>query len=330
MPAIWTGAECIQRFATLDPLWAHSPEIDRFCSSSYWALSAHEAIMPPGRIPALLVDAPQAPNAAVAFCYSRQARGWGYFEPYELAWGLASPLAGDPAVAAQLAVAWLAKQPNWGVAVIAGIVADGVHARAVRKVAPRGWQLVVSEAAIRHVASLDGGLDGYWQRRSRQFRKNQRKAEQRATAAGITFERVAVAEAAAPSVYARLLAIESRSWKSAEGVGLAVPQMQAFYAAMLPRLAARSAARVIIARHEDKDVGYVFGGVLGDTYRGLQFSYDHRYRAYGIGALLQVAQLRDLTAEAHIRFYDLGSDMAYKRDWAEHPFTTHAHLLQRA
>ena len=51
-----------------------------------------------------------------------------------------------------------------------------------------------------------------------------------------------------------------------------------FYQRALPRLAARGALRLSFARDGERDVGYVLGGVLGDTYRGLQLSYDADYQ----------------------------------------------------
>src|SRR5688572_32387452 len=54
---------------------------------------------------------------------------------------------------------------------------------------------------------------------------------------------------------------------------------------------------------------------LGE-YRGLQFSYDDAFAQLGLGGLLQYHQIVELCAEGVTR-YDLGTEMDYKRRWAE-------------
>ena len=92
---------------------------------------------------------------------------------------------------------------------------------------------------------------------------------------------------------------------------------------MIRRLAVRGAARVMFARHEGRDIGFIFGGMLGPCYRGQQFSYDAAWKDLSIGNLLQVEQVRWLCEEGAVR-YDMGTAsgeaMAYKRHWTEmHP-----------
>jgi len=81
-------------------------------------------------------------------------------------------------------------------------------------------------------------------------------------------------------------------------------------------LSARGRLRLIFARHEDRDIGYVLGGVLGDTYRGLQVSFDADYERYSVGSLCQLAQITELCEHGYAR-YDLGTYMSYKLRWAE-------------
>jgi CelD/BcsL family acetyltransferase involved in cellulose biosynthesis len=97
--------------------------------------------------------------------------------------------------------------------------------------------------------------------------------------------------------------------------------MRAFYAAMLPRLCELGQQRTIFARIADRDVGYVLGAVSGGEYRGLQFSYDDDYAQLGVGSLLQYEQIVELVEEGVAR-YDLGTEMDYKRRWAEDTMET--------
>jgi CelD/BcsL family acetyltransferase involved in cellulose biosynthesis len=169
----------------------------------------------------------------------------------------------------------------------------------------------------RFVASLEGGLDGFLARRSRAFRRNLRAAERRAGARGIEIERIVPADpAAASAVYARALAVEPLSWKAQSESPVHRGSMAAFYAEMLPRLAEQRRVRAVIARCAGEDVGYLYGGLIGGRFRGLQFSFADSLREVGLGNLLQLEMLRWLCEEG-ASCYDLGSRSAYKRRWAE-------------
>ena len=92
--------------------------------------------------------------------------------------------------------------------------------------------------------------------------------------------------------------------------------MREFYALMLPRLAARGALRCVFARRDGEDVGYLCGGLAGDLFRGLQFSFDDRLRALGLGNALQLEAIEALTQEG-VALYDLGAQSEYKAHWGE-------------
>jgi CelD/BcsL family acetyltransferase involved in cellulose biosynthesis len=84
----------------------------------------------------------------------------------------------------------------------------------------------------------------------------------------------------------------------------------------------------VFARAGDRDVGYILGAVFEGEYRGLQFSYDDGCADLGIGGLLQVRQIVELCAEGVAR-YDLGTEMDYKRRWAEEVMETEMLVLVR-
>ena len=90
-------------------------------------------------------------------------------------------------------------------------------------------------------------------------------------------------------------------------------------------------ARVMFARHEGQDIGFIFGGMLGPCYRGQQFSYDAAWKDLSIGNLLQVEQIRWLCEEGAVR-YDMGTasgePMAYKLHWTEAHPTSQTWFLQ--
>jgi hypothetical protein len=256
--------------------------------------------------------------------------GFPYVEPVELAWGLASPLVGrDPEPLADEIVAVLAGRRDWQLAILSGITAAGPQRRALDRALPPRWERRRGTPTVRHVASLDGGVDGFLARRSRELRKSLRKSLRASADAGITFEVARVSDPeAAPALYDRIQAVERRSWKSHEGVGISAGPMRAFYNEMLPRLCATKQQRTIFARRADQDIGYILGAVFEGEYRGLQFSYDDEHASFGLGGLLQYQQIVELCHEGVTR-YDLGTEMDYKRRWAEEIMETEMLVLVR-
>jgi hypothetical protein len=289
---------------------ATTPAIDRFCSSSAWILAAAGALMPPRASFAF-----GGKHGYFAAMRGVHPAGFPYIEPVELAWGLASPLIGEDAVAlVGEVVPLLAARRDWQLAILSGLTVSGPQRRALDATLPPRWERRRGQPTIRHVASLEGGIDGFLSRRSRELRKSLRKSQRVAAAAGIAFESVRSSDARA--LYDRIQTVEARSWKSQEGVGIHAGPMRAFYGAMLPRLCALGQQRTIFARLGDRDVGYILGAVMAGEYRGLQFSYDDEHARFGLGGLLQYQQIVELCSERVAR-YDLGTEMDYKRRWAE-------------
>jgi CelD/BcsL family acetyltransferase involved in cellulose biosynthesis len=181
--------------------------------------------------------------------------------------------------------------------------------------APR-YVLRLGPITRRHAASLRGGLDAFLGRRSANVRRGLSRALKQARTAGVTFERVEVPPDGADAVYERILAVEARSWKAAEGVSILHSEMLGFYRAMLRRLARRKAVRLQFARLDGADVAYILGGVLGDAYRGLQFSFAREHEELSLGNLCQYHQVQALCDEG-LALYDLGAEVDYKRRWGE-------------
>ena len=118
------------------------------------------------------------------------------------------------------------------------------------------------------------------------------------------------------TLYQRALNVEARSWKGQIGSGLTTTTMSEFYRLAMPRLAAQGALRLGFLRSGDLDIGYILGAVVGERYRGLQFSFDDRYRDQSPGDVMQGLQIRELV-EDEILEYDLGTEAPYKIRWAE-------------
>jgi hypothetical protein len=304
---------------------AVTPEIDRFCSSSTWVLAAASALMPP-RAPASY----RCADGYFAAMRGVHPAGFPYIEPLELAWGLASPLIGrDPAPLAEAVVAMLAARRDWQLTIFTGLTLDGPQRRALERALPPRWERRAGTPTMRHVASLDGGVDGFLSRRSRDLRKSLRRSLRAAADAGVSFESVGCGSAGdAAALYARIQVVEAASWKARDGVGISSGPMRAFYEHMLPPLCLRGYQRIQFARAGDRDVGYILGAVFEGEYRGLQFSYDDEHARLGIGGLLQYHQIVALCAES-VNRYDLGTEMDYKRRWAEDVMETEMLVVVR-
>ena len=301
---------------------AATPAIDRFCSTSAWVLAASTTLMP-ARTPFSF----RGEHGYFAAMRGLHPAGFPYIEPLELAWGLAAPLIGrDPDALVDELVPVLAARRDWQLAILPGLTSDGPQRRALDRALPERWERRRGTPTVRHVASLDGGLDGYLSRRPRELRKSLRKSSRAATEAGVAFE--AVRSHDPVELYARIQAVEARSWKSQDGVGIHAGPMRAFYEQMLPRLCRLGQQRTIFARQGELDLGYILGAVFEGEYRGLQFSYDDDHGKLGIGGLLQYHQVAELCA-AGVGRYDLGTEMDYKRRWAEDTMTTEMLVVVR-
>jgi hypothetical protein len=306
----------------LDELAARTPDIDTFCSSSPWVLPAQAAFAPQARSMALRSDAGVAAYMSLVLDGGAVAA-----VPLEASWGLASGLlTAEPerlldefvgAVRAEPA----ATRPR--VVAFSGTEPRSLLAGALKRMGARPAGVVTD----RIVADLSGGLEGFLSRRSPKFRAEARRARRSAEARGVWVERLArVGPDEIARVEERILAVERRSWKSAEGNGIDAGPMLDFYRRMLPRLAVKGTLRVVFVKKGDDDIAFCFGGVAGGLYRGLQVSFDAAHGRDSPGVLGHLAMIELLAAEG-TSGYDLGTDMEYKRRWGELGLRTAVYVL---
>ena len=288
-----------------------SGNIDRFCSSSDWILPAHHAFGP-HRQAWIWRDG----RGYLAFMGGRSDDGWTYLQPFEAMWCFATPVIGpsSAALTRSFAAAIAEDKTPWDVLMLGGLVAGGPLFRALVEALHPTHRLRLGPVTKRRVADISRGVETYLASRSTNMRRSLSKAQRRAQGAGITF--AAIDHLASDVVYERIQDVEQRCWKGISNAGINVGGMRVFYHRMAARLAARGTLRVLLARHEDRDVGYILGGVRDGAYRGLQLSYAQSHADYSLGNLLQLEQLRRLEREGVIS-YDLGADMPYKTRWAE-------------
>ncbi|MEX2208256.1 MAG: GNAT family N-acetyltransferase [Myxococcota bacterium] len=291
---------------------AADPAIDRFCSLGAWILSFHDAFRPRAEL-----RSAREGGAFVALAAAEEPSIGIVLQPLESMWGFASPLVGEgscellgrllePGPAAP------AREPL----LLSGVPLERARLEPLLRLLAPHYALRPLAETLRWQASLDGGVDGWLARRSGRFRRGLREARRRTRDAGVRFACLSPVVADAAAAYARVLAVERDTWKTRSGNGVDRGPMRDFYARMLPALAARGALRILFATRDGVDVGYLYGGIAGGLFRGLQFSFRESERRLGLGNALQAEMIERLCAEG-LSVYDLGSQSDYKRRWAE-------------
>ncbi|MGE0490807.1 MAG: GNAT family N-acetyltransferase [Vulcanimicrobiota bacterium] len=303
--------------ARFDQAALATPEIDAFCSSTAWILPADRAFSP-GRDPFLF----ETDAGYIAFMRSRDPRGWDVLNPLESSWLLATPLVGGDPQALFARFARIVPQAVTMVC-LSGVAPDGILAKALQE--QNRFSIHPGPPTVRHLFSLEDGLEGFLARRSAQFRSRLRRARKRFAREGFDWESFDPSLTPA-ALYERIIAIERTSWKGLRRVGIDSGDMNRFYRLMVARLMADNHLRLLFLTREGEDVAYILGGVLGATFRGLQFSFRHDLEDYSLGNVSQSLMVEQLCQEG-LRYYDLGTDIAYKRRWADYQQVTLTYLL---
>lgn len=296
-----------------------SQHAEPFCCRSEWQLSFHEAFEPDRQLHL------QCQDGSMLALAERQHDGVGaVFEPVESHWLFPCPLLGNNAVA--MLAELLAGRPRVP-AIIGGLQIGSNALQEFVETFHGSHDILQLASNVTCRASLAGGLDGYLSRRSAKTRRGVRSAARRIAAQGVSFERHApTTTAETDAIYERILAVERASWKGIGECGMAEPPSSDFYRILLRRLAQSRASRVILARHEGRDIGFIFGGLCidvgskrcarGSIYRGQQFSFADDWRQASLGNVLQLEKVRWLCEEDVAR-YDMGPVMEYKHHWTE-------------
>jgi len=308
--------------AAFDSWIESTPQIDAFCSSSTWGIPATSAFGP--RDPA---ETWSFDEGAAAF-----ARYGNFLRPLECVWLLGTPIVGPRphVVLRELFRDTSFMASDWRILVLAGIPVGTAEwypfvdfARRVGRIDQLG------DPRARNIASLDGGLDGWMGRRTGKFRTGLRRSDKLAAEYGVTFRRRIIATTAqAEQIFQTIEQVEQRSHKLVGGNSILNEPMRSFVSGVLHLSAARYTVRFIEAWADEQVVGYIFGTVFQEMYRGLQMSFDDTYRTLALGNLLQLNMIQWL-ADDHVRLYDMGAELPYKERWAELKQETRTLLLRR-
>lgn len=320
--------ELEQEWSQFESVLDQTTGIDHWCSGLDWVLPVHQGFGAAAEPLVFASDTPEWPGYALLARY-RLDDGRTMVAGLEPLWGFASPLVSAHVEELAAEVADELASWSWDHLVLPGLPAltDG-HSFTARVAGPLTslGRVGLADGIVRQVADLADGYEPWLARRSSRFRRNLHQSARRAGEAGLCFVDVS-AEA---DVFARLAAIEHRSWKGREESGITGPEMAATYRTMINRLQPRGRLRAVVARLDATDVGYILGGVRAGIYRGLQLSYVQSAAGLSVGHLLQHHQLRVLCANGEATVYDLGMDLEYKQRWADRPVPTFTLVVERS
>jgi hypothetical protein len=288
-----------------------TPDIATFCSGPDFVISAAHTLTKHNK-PVIR----RCSDTWLTLASGKNPRMGRVLMPLEATWGFASPLIGrEFKTTCELLEELLAdERMDWDVTMLSGLSFQQLPLLVTHF--EQHYDVLGARAIDYHIGSLEEGFEGYLERRSPRFRAGIRRSEDEAANHGIEFD-VFQPTGDARSIVDRIFDIEKRSWKgiSEQGI-LANPDYAEFYDMLITRCITRQNLHVAIARHEYTDIAYVVGGVMGDTYRGFQMSYDHKYAKYGLGNLTQIRMIEHL-CEQQVRLYDLGMSFGYKSRWSD-------------
>ena len=289
--------------------------VDPFSCTPQWQIPFHEVFMPNRR---LLVH--RSDDSLVSLAEKNLGNQEIIITPIEANWLFGTPLLGKSPVDLLSEVIKSTRPRDIYIRrrlFISGIALGGKLQKELWKNYGDDFNMQSYSTEIMCRASLEGGVDGYMSRRSANHRRSLKKQIKRAQHKGIYFERKSPDNPdAASEIFNRMLNVELSSWKAKIKRGMEQPRPRRFYHAMLQRLTQTQDARVIFARHNENDIGYIFGGLAGNVYRGQQFSFANDWKKYSVGNLLQYQTIKWLCEEGMSR-YDMGPDMPYKHHWTE-------------
>ncbi len=311
-------SEFDQERVEFDRLVARTPDIDGFCSSTDWILPAHHALMPE-RQPRIW----RCEDGYLATTLALADDGRRFLQPLEAAWCLACPLVGEKtdSLAKRAAQLLHGEREGFDLALLCGLTPNSRFLSQVARALVPFFELRQGPSTVRHIADLRGGVDAYLSRRSRNFRRSAERAKRRCEDAGIELVTVSPSTRDPDALYRRILEVERRSWKGREQSGITEGGMRELYLRIVRRLAERGTLDLSFARHNGQDVAYILGGLFGNSYRGLQFSFDSAYERFSLGNVVQLETMRRLE-ERGIVDYDLGTDVPYKTRWADRQHET--------
>jgi len=298
--------------------------IDSFCSSYVWIEPSFRVFY---KRTNLFIS--ETEKSALILCQGNDEKRGRYYEPLENSWKLTSPFIGENIEQDLCSLLEPLMHTEWNTISLSGLYPSLVSKIKKCFLEIENIQIEDDKIGYRYLASLEGGTEGFYSRRSRKFRRNMRKNKEKTQKANIQFK---IFKLTSPnevlSYFERAIDIEKRSWKAAKDTGMNSPFMYRFSKRVLLNAVNYMGACGILAFDGKKEVGFIYGAIFQNIFRGLQMSYDNDYRALGLGNMLQHNML-DYLANNNVEGYDLGSEVAYKSRWVEKKLAVPSIIIRR-
>ncbi|MEM1009499.1 MAG: GNAT family N-acetyltransferase [Myxococcota bacterium] len=287
-------------------------DISKVCSAYHWQHAAYYFLDPSRQLFVVNRD-----GYWFVSCVGPIQRFKYVLQPLEMRWAFGCPLVGeDPYQAALFVEEVLRQHSMWDMAIFTGLPEFGELEQQLSKTLGKFYTCELFEGSHCDQARIEQGLDMWLSRRSRSFRANLRRSARRAQEQDIRFV-PPEPEECGETLFQRIMRIETQSWKSQSKQSIyQSPMYHNFYRELCVQMSLDQSLHVLFAKQHDRDIGYVYGGVLGPIYRGFQLTYDEEFAPLGIGNLLQWEMLQRL-ADEYMELYDLGMEMDYKKKWAD-------------
>lgn len=294
-------------------------QADPACCGPIWNLAFHWAIQP-----SMPIYYRAGQQSMLIFCVIDIPQHGPVLVPLENGWCFGNPMLGLESInLLRLAVEeWKeAYYPHFPVVEISGIQESSHFARMLYFTFKDEFDFFRVGSSTQCAASLVGGVDGWLGRRSANHRAKLKKSVRKCVQAGIVFERhTPDTPGMAAELFTRMLAVEKKSWKGIGKCGMAEGDARNLYGKLIELQALSQSALVIMARKDDQDVGYIYGGACGPFYRGQQFSFDNDLRQFSLGNVMQYETVKWLCELDFLR-YDMGPvtgpRMEYKKHWTD-------------
>ncbi len=294
------------------------PEISTVCSGYSWGLAAHLAFHPSRE----LYFRRDGDNW-IALAHGYTSESPFTLQPLELTWGFGTPLVGkDLQVQIDLLFALIEELKRTVNFVILTSMPNIHETISLFERYFERYFIAYSyaDSISSMIADLSGGAGAFFDRRSSKFRSNLRRTMRIAQRESIEVE-WHFSDLAVDKLFKRILQVEIQSWKFKKQESIFLnKKFYNFYFYLAHFLAKRDNLRILFLKKDGQDIAYVFGGVLGQSYRGFQLAYNDKFSSWGIGNLAQWEIIQRL-AEEGITQYDLGMKMPYKERWSDKTLT---------
>lgn len=289
------------------------PHISTLCSASDWQIAAYFSLHEE-REAAIWRDG----SSWMLSCLGTLSPFRRTLQPLEMSWAFGCPLiASDPQEGADFLLDILQTQDTLQLVMLSGIPRHSPLKRTLIRTIGRYYQMNQFEGAHCMQSDLLEGPETFLSRRSSRFRANIRRSTRRANEQGIELEWL-TPPIDSQAMMNRAMQIEQRSWKMEAGTSIFLTERyERFYQQLTHMLSRQNRLRGLFLTHEGEDVAYVFGGLMGKTYRGFQLSYDQDYANLSLGHLAQWQMIQHLYAQDKVELYDLGMEMDYKARWSD-------------